>query len=36
MLGPLLCNIFIKDISYFEDKSYLSNYADDNVLFAFR
>ena len=35
LLGPLLFNIFINDIFYFEDKSYLSNYADDNVLYAF-
>ena len=35
LLGPLLFNIFINDIFYFEDKSYLSSYADDNVLYAF-
>ena len=35
ILGSLLFNIFINDIFYFEDKSYLSNYADDNVLYAF-
>ena len=35
ILGPLLFNIFINDIFYFEDKSYLSNYADDNVLYVF-
>ena len=35
LLGSLLFNIFINDIFYFEDKSYLSNYADDNVLYAF-
>ena len=35
ILGPLLWNIFINNISYFEDKSYLSNDADDNVLYAF-
>ena len=35
ILGPLLFNIFINDIFYFEDKSYLSNYADENVLYAF-
>ena len=34
ILGSLLFNIFIK-IFYFEDKSYLSNCADDNVLYAF-
>ena len=35
ILGLLLFNIFINDIFNFEDKSYLSNYADDNVLYAF-
>ena len=35
ILGPLLWNIFINNISYFEDKSYLSNDADDNVFYAF-
>ena len=35
ILGPLLFHVFINDIFYFEDKSYLSNYADDNVLYAF-
>ena len=35
ILGPLLFNIFLNDIFYFENKSYLSNYADDNVLYAF-
>ena len=35
ILGPLLWNIFINNVSYFEDKSYLSNDADDNVLYAF-
>ena len=34
ILGSLLFNIFI-NIFYFEDKSYLSNCADDNVLYAF-
>ena len=34
ILGPLLFHVFINDIFYFEDKSYLSNYADDNVLYA--
>ena len=31
ILGSLLFNIFINDIFYFQDKSYLSNYTDDNV-----
>ena len=35
ILGPLLFNIFLNDIFYFENRSYLSNYADDNVLYAF-
>ena len=35
ILGPLLFNIFVNDFFYFEDKSYLSNYADDNVLYVF-
>ena len=35
ILGHLLFNIFINGIFYFKDKSYLSNYADDNVLYAF-
>ena len=35
ILGLLLFNIFINHIFYFEGKSYLSNYADDNVLYAF-
>ena len=35
ILGPLLFNIIINDIFYFEDKSYLSNYPDGNVLYAF-
>ena len=35
ILGPLLLNVFINYVFYFEDKSYLSNYADDNVLYAF-
>ena len=33
--GPLLLNIFANDILYFENRSFLSNYADDNVLYAF-
>ena len=35
ILGLLLFIIFINHIFYFEGKSYLSNYADDNVLYAF-
>ena len=35
ILGPLLYNIFINDIFYFEDKFYLSNYANDNIHYAF-
>ena len=33
--GPLLLNIFANDILYFEKRSFLSNYADDSVLYAF-
>ena len=33
ILGPLLFNIFLNDIFYFENRSFLSNYAD--VLYAF-
>ena len=32
VLGPLLFNIFLNDIFYFENRSFLSNYTDDNVL----
>ena len=35
MLGPLLFNIFINDLFLFVSNSYLSNYADDNTLYAF-
>ena len=35
ILGPLLFSIFLNDIFYFENRSYLINYADDNVLYAF-
>ena len=35
ILGHLLFNIFINGIFYFKYKSYLSNYADDNVLYTF-
>ena len=34
-MGPLLFNIFINDIFYFEDKYHLSKYADDNILCTF-
>ena len=33
--GPLLLNTFANKILYFENRSFLSNYADDNVLYAF-
>ena len=32
---PLLLNIFKNDILYFENRSFLSNYTDDNVLYIF-
>ena len=35
ILGPLLFNIFLNDNFYFENRSFLSNYADDSVLYAF-
>ena len=35
ILGPLLFNIFLNDIFYFENRSFSSNYADDSVLYAF-
>ena len=35
ILGSLLFNIFLNDIFYFENRSFLSNYADGNVLYAF-
>ena len=35
ILGPLLFNIFINDLFLFVSNSYLSNYADDNTLYAF-
>ena len=31
----LLLNIFKNDILYFENRSFLSNYTDDNVLYIF-
>ena len=34
ILGPLLFNIFLNDIFLFLEKCYLSNYADDNTLYA--
>ena len=33
--GLLLFNIFLNDIFYFENRAFISNYADDNVLYAF-
>ena len=35
ILGPLLFNFFINDLFLFVTNSYLSNYADDNTLYAF-
>ena len=35
ILGPLLFNIFLNDIFYFENRAFLSNYADVNVLYVF-
>ena len=35
ILGALLFNTFLNDIFYFENRSFLSNYADDNILYAF-
>ena len=34
ILGPLLFNIYINDISLFVDEAFLSNYADDTVLYS--
>ena len=35
ILRTLLFNIFLNDIFYFENRSLLGNYADDNALYAF-
>ena len=35
MLGPLLFNIFVNDLFLFVSNSYLSNYADDSILYEF-
>ena len=35
ILGPLFFNIFQNDIFFFKNRAFLSNYADDNVLYAF-
>ena len=35
ILGPLLFNIFLNDIFYFENRAFISNYTDGNVLHAF-
>ena len=35
ILGHFLFNIFLKDIFHSESRPFLSNYADDNVLYAF-
>ena len=35
ILGPLLFNNFVNDLFLFVSNSYLSNYADDNTLYAF-
>ena len=34
ILGPLLFNIFINGLYLFVSSSFLSNYADDNTLYA--
>ena len=34
ILGPLLFNIYINDIFLFVDEAFLSNYADDTVLYS--
>ena len=35
ILGLLLFNIFLNDIFYFENRAFISNYTDGNVLHAF-
>ena len=35
IVGPLLFNTFLKDIFYFEKRSFWSNYTDENVFYAF-
>ena len=35
ILGPLLFNISLNDIFYFENGTFVSNYGDDNVLYTF-
>ena len=35
ILGIILFNIFMNDIFLFAESSNVSNYADDNILFAF-
>ena len=34
ILGPILFNIFINDIFFFLDKTWLANYADDNTTYG--
>ena len=35
ILGPLLFNIFIKDIFFFVEKSEICNFADDKTVYSF-
>ena len=35
ILGPLLFSKFLNDIFYFENRAFVSNYSDDNVLYTF-